>query len=219
MPTDENSPDTVGVVLAGGRSTRFGDGNKAFAQFDGQSFIERIVETIDDATNRPPVVVARTSEQRAAYEAALPATVRCPFDAANFEGPLAGVVGASAVVDARWLFVCGCDMPLLSGDAIEWLATRLSEQPDDVTALTVRRPDGTPEPMHAFYRRDAIAAVEDRLPRTGGVRTLPDVVASCATIPLAEAPDDARLVDSLSNVNTREELAAVKERVLHSDFD
>lgn len=195
----------TGIVLAGGDSTRFGDAEKALADLDGEPLVARVVGAVREATGRPPVVAVRRDDQCRRLSGPLDGA-RFACDAPGFEGPLAGVVGALEAVETPWTFVCGCDMPLLSASAVAWLLARV---PDDDDALAVVHPDGTAEPMHACYRRRAIAAVRAAVPRSGGVRALLEAL-DAETVPIDAAPDDVGLVDSVTNVNTREELDAVR---------
>lgn len=199
---------TTGVVLAGGDSSRFGDADKAFAQLDGVPLVGRVVGAVREATGCDPVVAVRRDRQAARLSTVLEG-VSFAYDAPGFEGPLAGVLGTAGAVETPWIFVCGCDMPLLSAPAVEWLLDRL---PADGGALAVVHPDGTVEPMHACYRRSAIERVRDELPRSGGVRSLLAAL-DVETVPIATAPEDVGLTDSVTNVNTPEELAIARDEV------
>lgn len=207
----------TGIVLAGGRSTRFGEPtiNKATATLDGRTFLERVVDTVAIATDRTPIVAVRTATQRADYEEVLAEFgVTFAFDSPTFQGPLAGIVGALEAVDTPWMFVCGCDMPLLSIDAIRWLSTQIRRDNDDTSpaGLVVRHSDGTPDPLHALYRPSVITDVLEVLPQHGGVRSLLRAVEEVETVPIAAASQDVPLCKSMININTRRELANATDR-------
>jgi molybdopterin-guanine dinucleotide biosynthesis protein A len=207
-------PIVTGIILAGGTSTRFGDSqeNKALATFEEQTLLERVSATVDVATDDPPVVVTRTAAQQEMYEDLLDGQdVVFARDAPPFEGPLAGVLGGVQLIDTPWVFVCGCDMPLLSADGIRWLHSRLARVDSaSLDALAVEHPDGTVEPMHTLYRRAGIRRVLRTAPSDGGVRTLLSPLDAVRTIPATEAPTEIPLAASLTNVNTRAELAAAR---------
>jgi len=197
-------PTTRGVVLAGGLSRRFAGGPKALASFDGDPLVVRVADALRAATGRPPAVAVRGPDQRAALAAVLPDAVFVEDDP-DFEGPLAGVVGAARACSEPWLFVCGCDMPLLAPAAVGWLLDRAA---GDAVAVTE---DGVVQPTHALYRRDAVLRVASDLPRDGGVRALVESLGDVARYPV-EAGADAGLASSLANVNTRADLRALRER-------
>lgn len=211
--SEGNGPDDVaGIVLAGGGSTRFVDGDKALASIDGEPMIRRVVRNLHRATDAPAVVVVRRSEQRARYRPILPPAVRYVQDLEGFSGPLAGVLGAATSVEARWLFVCACDMPLLSPPAVSWLLGHAGE----TNAVGVRHRDGTVESLHAGYRRASVLAVRDRLPQSGGVHSLFTVLDPIRIVDPNEAPDDVPLSESLVNVNTQEDLETLRDRFTES---
>jgi molybdopterin-guanine dinucleotide biosynthesis protein A len=216
-------PDVTGVVLAGGRSSRFGDAdaNKAVASLGGRTLLGRVVDSLADATDRSPVVAVRTAAQRETYAAALSdRSVAFARDDAGFDGPLAGVYGAADAVDAPWLFCCGCDMPLLSPAVVRWLVEALRDRvrarsgASDASpaALAVCHPDGTPEPLHALYRTSAVERVRNRLPSSAGPRALLESLEPVVTVPVDAAPAGLPVEESTTNVNTRDELAAAAPR-------
>ena len=194
----------TGVVLAGGASTRFGEAEKALATLDGEALLARVAGALRAATDRDPVVAVRTDAQAERYRAVVDGATFAR-DAPDTEGPLAGVLGALDAVETPWLFVCGCDMPLLSAHAVRWLAGRRG----NAAALAPAHEDDTPEPMHAFYRREAVRRVRADLPPAGGVWTLLDAL-DAETVPVGAAPEAAALARSVTNVNTRAELATLR---------
>jgi len=201
-------------VLAGGGSTRFAGGDKALATVGGEPIVTRVAAALRRATGRAPVVAVRSKGQRRSYRAVLPPDVEFVRDAAGFAGPLAGVVGAAGATTRPRLFVCACDMPLVSSAAVRWLLSRLDDEGAD--AVAVRLPDGTVEPLHAAYRRAAVLAARDRLAPDDGPRALVDAL-DARTVRLDDAPPDVPLSTSLSNVNTRADLAAARERLAGSE--
>lgn len=208
--------NVTGLVLAGGRSNRFGDAdaNKAIATLGTQPLLGHVADAVTLATRRPPVVAVRTVDQREMYADVLaPRDVSFAFDDATFEGPLAGVFGATAAVDAPWLFCCGCDMPLLSPVAIRWLVDTLQDRvrvlDTPPTALAIRHSDGTADPLHTLYRRSAITSVREELPRTAGPRTLLESLDHVVSVAVETAPDWVPIEESTTNVNTWDDLETV----------
>ena len=213
-----------GVVLAGGDSTRFGSGDKALATVDSQPILARIVDVLRRTTDGEPVIAVRTCEQQSAYADVVPPGVRFVFDAPDHDGPVAGLSSAATAVEARWLFCCGCDMPLLAPSAVEWLLDQLGtlstrhhqptgQRPTDhqpVDALAVEAPSGGIEPLHTVYRRASVLECRESLPRTAGLRMLLSELDSVVTVSTADAPAHVPLEASTTNVNTDSELAVVR---------
>ena len=144
--TDERHGVTTGIVVAGGRSTRFGEGEKALADLDGRPMLAHVVATLAAASDG--VVVNCRPDQRAAFADALSGTdVAWALDARPDDGPLAGLARALSAVDTDRAVVLGCDMPLAEADALAGLRSRLGD-----SDAVVPRTEGGPEPLHAAYR-------------------------------------------------------------------
>lgn len=208
--------DVTGLVLAGGRSTRFGDAseNKAVATFEERTLLGRVVDAVAAATDRPPVVAVRTPDQRERYASVLSdRTVTFTLDDPAFDGPVAGVFGGTTAVDSSWVFCCGCDMPLLSPEGIRWLLEHRQDGRPARAALTLHHPDGTLEPLHTVYRRSAVEATRDRLSRSAGPRALLAALDPVRTISVDAAPAAIPLRESLTNVNTRTALAEASHQI------
>lgn len=141
---------TTGLVVAGGRSTRFGDREKALAEVAGESMLRRVVGTLGTVTD--DVVVNCRPDQQEAFERALDGvdpTVRFVLDDETDEGPLAGLRRGLTAVDTEFAMVLGCDMPLAETDALAALLERCDGTDADAVVPTT---DGGPEPLHAVYR-------------------------------------------------------------------
>lgn len=199
----------TGVVLAGGDSRRFGDENKALATYRGETFIERAVGPLLAVTDRPPLVVTRNVTQRRTLAEQLPTSeITFVTDVDAYQGPLAGLVAAVTAASTPWLFVAGCDMPLLAPDAISWLGDYLEPGVDAVTVETT----GGREPLHAFYRRSAVRQAVASLPSRAGLQAVLGELESVRSVPTSRAPDDVAISTSIENVNTKGELSALLER-------
>lgn len=142
--------DRTGVVVAGGRSTRFGDREKALAEIGGEPMLRRVVTTLGTVADE--VVVNCRPDQRAAFEGALRGvdpTVRFALDDETDEGPLAGLLTGLSAADTELAVVLGCDMPLADADALSALVDRGRATDADAVVPTTA---GGPEPLHAVYR-------------------------------------------------------------------
>jgi molybdopterin-guanine dinucleotide biosynthesis protein A len=202
----------AGVVLAGGRSTRFGEGDKAVADLAGTPMIRRVADRLAGVVDA--LVVNCRADQRARLAAALEGydhPVRFAVDPDPDEGPMAGIrTGLREVeghLDAEYAFVAACDMPFLDPDLVAHLCER-AEGHD----AAVPRPTDWFETTHAVYRAAPMAdACDAALARGEGKIIEPlfelDYVVVEAT-ELAEF-DSA----SFDNVNTREEFADAERRL------
>lgn len=97
---------TVGVVLAGGLSRRFGS-PKAFARFGTEYFYERALEALEPFCEE--VVVVTREELLERFEPGVVTFTDLPEVVGL--GPLAGIFSAMKAVDAESYAVLPCDMP------------------------------------------------------------------------------------------------------------
>ncbi len=75
----------------------------------------------------------------------------------------------------------------------------------------VERPDDVVEPLHTLYRPERVLVVRDRLPETAGPRALLAEL-DVHVLPATAVPEGVPIRRSTTNVNTRADLAAVRER-------
>lgn len=113
---------TVGIVLAGGLSRRFGS-PKAFARIRKEYFYERAVEALMPHCDE--VVIVTRPELKDAYPAELKIILDLP-EVAGF-GPLAGILSAMEFVEADRYVVLPCDMPYVNGSIVGQLLYRHGE--------------------------------------------------------------------------------------------
>ena len=130
-----------GCILIGGRSSRMGTPKHLLTR-GGKTWLERTAELLRPTVGRVAVVGAGD------VPAGLPDIIRLP-DVPDAEGPMAGLLAAMRwAPEASWL-VAACDLPDLSGGAIEWL---LSTRAPGVWATLPRLPENAGvEPLLAHY--------------------------------------------------------------------
>ena len=187
----------TGVLLAGGRASRMGGRDKAFAAVDGEAIAVRTVRLFRSLF--PQVLVATNKPER--FRALDVETVG---DAFVDCGPLAGIHAAMRRAVHPWVFVAACDMPGLDADVIRFLLARIG----DADAV-VPRWERDIEPLHAIYAVRLLPQVEDAL--RAGHHALRDFLPRVRVDYVAEE-ELGRIrgtARSMLNVNTPEELAAV----------
>lgn len=191
---------TAGVILAGGRASRMGGRDKAFAAVDGEPIAVRTVRLFQDLF--PQVIVATNRPERFAHLGVEAVADRHPGC-----GPLAGIEAAMLVSRHPWVFVVACDMPGLDPAVIRWLLDR----PRSADAVVPRWQDDV-EPLHALYAVHTLPAVEECL--ASGRHALREFLPAIRV----DYVDEEELrglrgaARSLLNVNTPEELAALGGR-------
>ena len=189
-------PDDVLVVLAGGRSRRFG-ADKALAAFDpDRSGAEPLALR---ALRRLAPVAPRRLLVRGAPLPGLPPDVLRFADPSPGAGPLPALAAAFAAVPARRWFVAPCDLP--------WLApaiyARLADALRRADAAAARTPEGL-EPLVSAWTPAAAGRLAPWLDAEPGLA----VHAALERLGAAEVGFDDAL--PFRNVNTREELERVR---------
>jgi len=185
-------PLVSGIVLAGGRSTRFGS-DKLGASYRGSPLLLRPVGVLQELCD-DVIVVRRPGEG----DTDLPPEVRVANDPTEGEGPLAGLhTGLMAAVRSDVALVVGGDMPELQSQVLREMLTVLDGASVDAVLLT---DGGRPRPLPAAVRTWPAADMTHSLLH-GGRRRLRDLFDSLRTAVIDEAtwtaldPDRRTLID------------------------
>jgi molybdopterin-guanine dinucleotide biosynthesis protein A len=205
----------AGVVLAGGRSTRFGDRDKAVAPLAGTPMIRRVADRLEPAVDA--LVINCRPDQRGAIADALAGYAHPPrfaLDRDPDQGPMAGIGRGLRVVaentDHEYGAVVACDMPFVDPAVVSLLAERAAGHDAAVPEMD----DGWYQTTQAVYRAPAMAdACEGALARGEG-----KILAPLETLDWVAVPEaDVRAVgdpDTFRNLNTQAEFDAAA-----SEFD
>ena len=154
--------DRVGaIVLAGGRSSRFGR-DKLAEPVDGRPMLDSAIEAVRGLAADVIVVVAPDDVRD------VPIGVRVVRDPRPFDGPLAGLATGLAAIDPSVdrVLVVGGDMPALVPAVLARLLDAL-----DGHDLAVLADDDGPRPLPMALRPGPARVVADRL-LAGGERRL-----------------------------------------------
>jgi molybdopterin-guanine dinucleotide biosynthesis protein A len=142
-----------GIVLAGGRSTRFGT-DKLAATYRGRPLLEHAIDALQQTCDEIIVVVAAD-----APDPDLP-TVRVARDTTESEGPLAGLLAGLGSASCERALVVGGDMPELVRSVLSAMLDRL----DATDAGAVALHDGDLlRPLPCAVRTDRADAVAQDL--------------------------------------------------------
>jgi molybdopterin-guanine dinucleotide biosynthesis protein A len=190
----------AGVIIAGGRSVRFG-GEKAVAMLGDRPLLLWAAERLQRSCSSVAVNARPSTEAESVAERAGLAVLH--DDPGDATGPLAGVkVGLrwAQALGARAIAVSPCDVPLLPSD----LFARLIEAAGAGAAMAVT-PEGR-QPLCAVWPVSALQTVTDALAHGAHPPTwqlLERLGAAHVTF-----EDSA----AFANVNTRADLEAVAQR-------
>ena len=143
----------TGVVLAGGKSSRFGS-NKALALLHGKPLIKHVADTVTSIFH-DCLLVTNTPEQYGFLD--------MPMVGDRYQnmGPLAGIHAALLQITTPRAFVVACDMPCLSTELIRYLCD-LNEQEYDVIIPWHEKGQ---EPLFGIYHKKSVPVIESYLKR------------------------------------------------------
>lgn len=209
----------VGVVLAGGRSSRMGT-PKAALDWHGSTLLRHVTGVVQRAVNGPVFVVRAPGRDLPELDPG----VAVAEDPEEGRGPMQGLaVGLSAAAEyAETAFVCSTDLPFLNIAFVRAVMRGFTpdpasgrQTPPDVVLPFV---GGFRQPMAAGYRTELAGRV-DKLLEAQRLRPA-HLFEECTVRQLddAELLRDAELakvdpgLDAVVNVNTPEEYAAACER-------
>lgn len=186
------------IVLAGGRSSRFGR-DKLAEPIDGRPLLDLAVEATLSIAADVVVVVAPGVER------VVPAGARIVHDRDAYLGPLAGLaIGLAALdPDVERVIVVGGDMPTLAPSVLRRLIDGLGLGVSAVLLGT----SGDPAPLPAAFDRRAAQAVGEAL-LAAGERRLRALAArlETAVMPVAAWADDDPTAATLRDIDRVEDL-------------
>ncbi|MDR5674549.1 Molybdopterin-guanine dinucleotide biosynthesis protein A [Halalkaliarchaeum sp. AArc-CO] len=207
------------VIVAGGRSTRFGSQDKAVAELAGTPMIRRVADRIADVVEAV-VVNCRTEQVPAIREAmaGYPRRVTFAVDPEPDRGPMAGIMtglrGIESIAgpDAP-AFVVACDMPFVDPGFVEYLFDRV----DGYDAAVPRLDDQWFQTTHAVYRAAPMAeACQVALDR-GDRKIIEPLFDLNYVVVEEEHALEYTTRAAFENLNTREEFRRAEERVLERE--
>lgn len=196
------------VIIAGGRSTRFGDADKAVAELAGTPMIRRVADKLVEIGDE--LIINCRVEQRPAIQDAMagyPLPLQYAEDETPDQGPIAGIRNGLGSADGEFAFVVACDMPFLDPAVPEYLFERASDCEGAVPRLgkwfQTTQAVYRVSPMH---RACSEALERDDLRILAPLEELEYVVVE------EDELTDVASTESFENINTAEEFEQAQER-------
>lgn len=145
--------DTTGVVLAGGRATRWDGRDKGLVEVSGRPMISHVLNKLAPQVEHVIINANRNLDQYRAF--GLPVVSDASRD---FLGPLAGIASGLAAARTEWVAIVPCDSPLLAADCVDRLAAACErgKRPDIAVAHDGERI----QPVFALIRRSLLADLD-----------------------------------------------------------
>jgi molybdopterin-guanine dinucleotide biosynthesis protein A len=196
----------LGVVMAGGRNTRFGD-IKAFAEINGERIIDRVIAALRGVADE---VVLSANDQAAYARVGLPMRA----DVRSDLGPLSGIYTSLLWARERGddgILAVACDMPFPSVDLLRAIA-RAAPSHDAVLPESGGR-RGL-EPLFAYYSVRCIPAIDAAIARDDRRMISFHDDIDLHRLPLEEVRTHGDPEIMFMNVNTPADLEAARRHAL-----
>jgi molybdopterin-guanine dinucleotide biosynthesis protein A len=193
--------DTAGIVLAGGRSTRMGGGDKCLRDLGGKPILAHILER---ANPQVAALALNANGDPARFAAFGLPVVADTVD--GYAGPLAGVLAgldwaAANAPGVRWVASFASDAPFFPRDLVARFHQAVAADGAD---LACAASDGQAHPVFGLWRVDLRDDLRDAMTR----EKIYKVDRWTARYRLATVEFDAAGGDPFFNANRPEDLAA-----------
>ncbi|HWP96613.1 MAG TPA: molybdenum cofactor guanylyltransferase [Syntrophomonadaceae bacterium] len=139
-----------GIILAGGKSSRM-KFNKAFARLHNQTVIEILVKKFTQFFSET-IIISNDPELFTEMG------VRVFQDIIPSQGPVSGIHAGLNYANHETVFICGCDMPFVNLDMVDYLMSRLGNHDSVVPEI-----HGHLQPTAAIYNRKCLPVFTESL--------------------------------------------------------
>ena len=149
-----------GLVLGGGLSLRMKK-DKGSLIFDGQTLRQRAFQNLEGLCAKVFISLRPEQAQQKFIEDPDPRTFI--FDEVANLGPTAALIAAHKKHPEVTWFVQACDFPLANRQAAEYLFNQFRRVPPANEVVCYMHEDGSPEPLFALWRPQALARLQASL--------------------------------------------------------
>lgn len=136
--------DITCAILAGGYSKRMGR-DKATLEINGKPLLLYVFEKVRRIFDSIVIV----SSNHVSFEGIDAPVIK---DIVSISGTMTGIVSALMYSHNPYVFVCACDMPFVSEDAIHYIINKRSGED-----IIIPKTDKGYEPLHALYGKSCIS--------------------------------------------------------------
>ena len=201
-----NRQDITGVVLAGGRATRWDGRDKGLIQVSGRPMISHVLDALAPQVGQVIINANRNLDEYRAF--GLPVVTDASRD---FLGPLAGIASGLAAARTEWVAITPCDSPLLAADCVGRLVSACED--DARTDIAVAHDGERIQPVFALIRRGLLEDLDAYL-ESGGRKI--DRWYGQQRMQLVDFSDN---LDNFLNINRREDRDMLEARMKQRTID
>ena len=186
------------VILAGGKSSRFGS-DKAFIKIEGAPLIRKQIKILKNIFKKIIIVTNTPAKYKLK-------NVKVISDIIPGLGPLSGIHAGLSASDSFYNFVMACDMPFITLSLIRYIMRNKNSYD-----IIIPKIDKKTHPLFGVYSKNCIPVIEKMLKQDKlNVSSLFIKVKSRFILKEEIEKFDTDL-SSLININTKEELEVAKK--------
>ena len=145
--------DVTGIILAGGKSLRFGR-NKALEVIGGETLVARVIKHLAPVTNRIVVVTNGDNNSFSNIK-----SIEVTADIYPAKGPLGGIYTGLSTSKTTKNIVVACDMPFLNTVLLQHMVGLLP----GFDAVIPRWTNNQIEPLHGIYSTNCLRIMKNHL--------------------------------------------------------
>jgi molybdenum cofactor guanylyltransferase len=188
------------LILLGGMATRAGGRAKYLFEYEGETFLQRQIKTLNLVTDE---IILSCRDEEQAQEVTVAFPYPCVIDTIKENGPVEGIRSALSYVNGDFIIIVACDMPFISAAVIEELFTRIG----NADVAIPEWEEGHLEPLHAVYRREALIWFFSH----HSARRMRDITDDLSTlvIPVNEIRKIDPELKTFTNINNLQEFSAL----------
>lgn len=199
MPPNKLGGDIAGVILAGGRGSRLGGGDKGLVDVAGRPMISHVIDRFAPQVSTLSINANRNAARYLEFGYAVVADTL-----GNFAGPLAGIAAALQHCACTYLAIAPCDSPFLPSDLVVRLATALENAP---TGISVAMSGTRLQPVFALISTTLLVSLTDYL--AGGSRKISPWYRQQNMVEVDFGVDES----PFANINSPDDLAAASAKL------
>ncbi len=191
-------PNITLAILAGGKATRMGGVNKAMLKIDGKTFVSKIFESLSPLFANT-IIISNNEEDYELHN------VKVFPDIYKNMGPLGGIHSALINSNTLYVFVVSCDMPFVSLEIANEIATQFLSNEIDILVPKI---ESYQEPLFAIYSKHLTNKIESILAKTDG-KPIKDLFALAKTSYIS-FPNTSLNKRCFTNINSINDLESLK---------
>ncbi|WP_088066684.1 molybdenum cofactor guanylyltransferase [Gottfriedia luciferensis] len=181
----------AGVVLAGGKSSRYGR-PKMFEIYQNKHLYEYSVEVLKNHLVSPIVISTNENLLPLFHRNDVEYSIEKESD--TYQGPLYAMYHTfTKIKDADWFFVLACDIPFITAEFVKMMINEAIESNCDAIVPTQ---SSKLQPLFALYHRNCIKKMEESINNKNRKLQLFLKEVNCLTISFSEEDSIFRNINS-----------------------